>query len=381
LSWRDEIGFNVTMSPRRRCSGPILAIVFLASCGGDDGLGDGGGGVDASMVDVDGGGDGAPASDGDPGDAGPLPGVDSDGDGLDDDWEDGAGDAALLDWSDSDSDDDGTDDGDEDYDGDGLSNLEEFAAARMTSAPAGATPHPFRVDVLVEVDAMSGRTLPSAVLADASAAYADLPIDGVSGWSGVGLIFYRDEAGIGAADFADNAALRSFLVAHGPGYADGDEPALPVAKLVHLVSASRRLTTPTTPATTVFDPAGGAIEEAGVFIFIDAIDATHPACAGDISVADAQTAAVIHEIGHLLQLGHDTDVGGGVNSWNIMALAIDCTAASMRFFGTGNSDESLGATQEVGASRFSWAAAALMDFTNKLSVDTGVMVDGDGVEM
>ncbi len=380
MSWRDYIGFNVAMSPRRRWSGPIIAIALVAACGADEELVDGGGGVDGSLVEAD-GGDGGPAVDGDRADAGPQPGVDSDGDGLDDEWESAAGDAALLDWSDVDSDDDGTDDGDEDYDGDGLSNLEEFAAARLTSAPAGARPHPFRVDVLVEVDAMSGRNLASAVLADASAAYADLPIDGVSGWTGVGLIFYRDEAGISATDFADNAALRSFLVAHGPNYADADEPALPVAEFVHLVSASRRLTTPTTPATTVFDPVGGAVEEAGVFIFIDAIDATHPACAGDISVAAAQTAAVIHEIGHLLQLGHDTEAGGGVNNWNIMALASDCSEASMRFFGTGNSDESLGATQEVGASRFSWAAAALMDFTNKLSADTGVMVDGDGVEM
>ena len=358
-----------------------MALLVLAACGGDDELGDGGSGVDGSVAEVDGGSGDALASDGGLADAGPEAGEDSDGDGLDDDWESAAGDAALLDWRNPDSDDDGTDDGDEDYDGDGLSNLEEFAATRMTSAPAGATPHPFRVDVLVEVDAMAGRTLTSAILADASAAYRDLPIAGVAGWSGVGLIFYRDEAGIAAADFADNAALRSFLVAHGPTYADVAEPALPVAKLVHLVSASRRLTTPTTPATTVFDPVGGAVEEAGVFVFVDVIAATHPACAGDISVADAQTAAVIHELGHVLQLGHDTEVGGGVNNWNIMALASDCSEASMRYFGTGNSDESLGATQEVGASRFSWAAAALMSFTNKLSVDTGVMVDSDGVEM
>ena len=90
---------------------------------------------------------------------------------------------------------------------------------------------------------------------------------------------------------------------------------------------------------------------------------------------------MVHELGHILQLGHDTDAGGGINHYNIMSLATDCAEAGMRYLGTGNTDETLGNTESVASSRFSWAAEALMDFQNKLSVDTAVMVDTDGVEM
>ena len=80
-------------------------------------------------------------------------------------------------------------------------------------------------------------------------------------------------------------------------------------------------------------------------------------------------------------MGPPKNAGGGINHYNIMALATNCTEAGMRYLGTGNTDESLGNTESVASSRFSWAAAALMDFRNKLSVDTSVMVDTDGVEM
>jgi hypothetical protein len=320
-------------------------------------------------------------SDGLDSDAGPQPGNDTDGDGLDDAWEYAAGDSSLLDWTDSDSDGDSISDADEDYDGDGLSNLEEFAASRLTTTPPGGAPHPFRVDLLVELDAMVARQLPNSVLARVAEAFAALPTQGVAGQEGVGLLIYRDEQSIAAVDFDDNPALRAFLGAHGPTFPDSGSPAIPYDKMVHVAVVTRRTSTPTTSATTVYYSGGGDIEETGAFVFYDVIDETHPACDDAISVDAARIAAMVHELGHILQLGHDTDAGGGINHYNIMALATNCTEAEMRFLGTGNDDESLGATQDVASSRFSYAAEALMDFTNKLSVDTSDLVDVDGIEM
>jgi hypothetical protein len=345
---------------------------------------DGPSSVDATEADAPGAPDGALPADAAPDAAAPdagIPAGDLDGDGLDNAWEVAAGDTSLLDWHVSDSDDDGIDDGDEDYDGDGLTNLEELALARLTSSPAGTAPHPFRVDLPVELDAMTDRVLSDGVLADAAAAFEALPIDGAAGWSGVGLLFYRDEEDIAPTDFADNDALLSFLGAHGPAFTDFDDPPVPYDELVHIAVVTVRTSTPNTPATTVFYGSGGEVEDTGAAVFFDAIAATHPACAGDISVHAAQVAALVHELGHILQLGHDTDVGGGVNFYNVMAICATCPEAAMRFLGTGNSDETLGNTAAIASSRFSWAAAALMDFSNKLSVDTAAMVDVDGVEM
>ncbi len=371
-----------------------LWLAATTACGGaDNGEVDGGGsavdaafpwddglGADArsdSGVDHDAGDDAAFDAASDAAD----PNGDTDGDGLPDAWEIAADDPDLLDWNQWDSDGNGVDDGDEDYDGDGLTNLEELAAARLTSVPAGVVPDPFRVDILVELDAMAGCDLPDGVLEEASAAYADLPTAGVSGRVGVGLIFYRDEEEIPAVELADNDALRGFLVDHGPSFTDAEDPPIPYDQMVHVASVTLRTGTPDTPATTVFVTGGGDIEETGAAVFVDAIESTHPACAGDITVELAEAAGLIHEIGHLLQLGHDTDVGGGIDHYNIMSLAANCFEASERYFGTGNDDESLGATEAVGGSRFSWAAADLMQFDYKLSVDTSVMVDTDGVEM
>lgn len=347
---------------------------FAVACGSGDIVADvdaGPSGVDAGPFDPDAAADGDDAA----------PPVDTDGDGLDDAWEEAAGDPSLLDPTDSDSDGDGTSDGDEDYDGDGLTNLEEQALGRLTTAPPGGAPHPFRVDLPVELDAMAGRYLPNIALIDAVAAFEALPTEGASGWTGVGLLIYRDETGIMAEEFGDNAGIMSFLAAHGPQFGDTGSPPIPYDKLVHVAVVTRRTSTPTTPASTVFEAGGTDVEATGAVIFEDAIEDTHPACAGDITVEAAQVAALVHELGHILQLGHDTDVGGGIDHYNIMSLAADCSEASMRFLGTGNSDETLGNTESVASSRFSWAAAALMQFQNKLSVDTAGMVDTDGVEM
>ncbi len=357
----------------------LFAFASLAvACGSGDIVADVDGqpsGVDAGPYDPD----ANPSADAASHDAAPP--VDTDGDGLDDAWEEAAGDPGLLDPFDSDSDGDGTKDGDEDYDGDGLTNLEELALGRLATAPPGRAPDPFRVDLPVELDAMAGRYLPNSVLADAMEAFEALPTEGASGRTGVGLLIYRDEITIMAEIFDDNASIMSFLAAHGPQFDDSDTPPIPYDKLVHVAVVTRRNSTPTTPASTVFDVGGADPEATGAVIFEDVIEETHPACDGDITVDAARVASLVHELGHVLQLGHDTDVGGAINHYNIMSLATDCTEASMRFLGTGNDDETLGNTESVASSRFSWAAASLMQFENKLSVDTAVMVDVDGVEM
>ena len=53
----------------------------------------------------------------------------------------------------------------------------------------------------------------------------------------------------------------------------------------------------------------------------------------------------------------------------------------MRMHGTGNQDPTLGNTESQSAPRFSDPAADLMNFRNKLSVETAAMEDDDGHEM
>ena len=101
-------------------------------------------------------------------------GRDTDGDGLDDGWERGAGDPGELDWQSRDTDGDGVPDGLEDFDSDGLTALQEQAAGRLERIGAGARPHPFLKDLLVEVDAMEGRLPSPLVFEGVRAAYRDL---------------------------------------------------------------------------------------------------------------------------------------------------------------------------------------------------------------
>ena len=306
-------------------------------------------------------------------------GQDTDGDGLDDAFESNAGALAHLDPTRPDTDGDGTADGLEDPDQDGLNNAQEQAAGQRPSLPAGSVPHPLRVDVLVEVDLMAGITVQDAMFDAAAAAFAALPMAGVGGQSGVGLHFFVDESTIAARDFDGSGEERtSFLRDHGPRFSAPS--GFPAAEMVHVMVAQQRTDRPTLPAETLFLP-GSDVESTGVIIYQHAIDDAHPACSGEIQMEDALVAAFVHELGHTLQLGHDTEVGGGVNIFNIMALAGNCAQAIQRFHGTGNTNPALGNTESINASRFSNAAAALMRFTNKLSVDTAALVDDDGVEM
>ena len=103
-----------------------------------------------------------------------------------------------------------------------------------------------------------------------------------------------------------------------------------------------------------------------------------PAASGDLAdilFEEAVQSSLLHEIGHVLQLGHDTELGGGINFFNVMSLPRSCLESQMRFHGLMNSDMSLGATESVGLSRFSLSAALLMHFRDKISVDTSRLIE------
>jgi hypothetical protein len=313
--------------------------------------------------------------------------VDTDGDGLDDLWELAADDSSLLDWTNPDSDGDGTNDGLEDYDGDNLTNLEEFAASRLTAHNPEKSPHPLRRDLLVELDAMEGRTPDSPALDEVAAAYKALPLENADGTTGVSVHFYFDEMDIPAQDFDGSFPQRnSFLRNHGPQMDDGQTPPLPLDKMIHVVVAARR--------TDIQDRGGEVVthddnpEAAGVILYHDVIYDLFPMCERPvdpilppITPEEMIAATLVHEMGHTLQLGHDTGAGGGINYFNIMSVPTSCDEAHMRMHGTGNQNPALGNTESVSAPRFSDSAAALMNFSNKLSVEAAVMEDDDGHEM
>ena len=326
---------------------------------------------------------------GDAGDDGGIqPGVDTDGDGLDDIWELAAEDSTLLDWTNPDSDGDGTDDGREDYDGDNLTNLEEFAAARLAAHDPARSPHPLRRDLLVELDAMQDRVPDASALDEVAAAFQALPLQNPDQSTGVGVHFDLDELDIPVQEFDGSFSQRNnFLRNHGPQMDDGEDPPLPLDKMIHVVAAARR--------TDIADRGGEVVthgdgnpEAAGVILYHDVIYELFPMCERPvdpvlppITPEEMIAATLVHEMGHTLQLGHDTGAGGGLNYFNIMSVPTSCAEAHMRMHGTGNQDPTLGNTESQSAPRFSDPAADLMNFRNKLSVETAAMEDDDGHEM
>lgn len=306
------------------------------------------------------------------------PNKDSDGDKLPDLFELASG----LDPSKVDTDGDGTADGDEDDDKDGMSALVELAVWKSSPLePRKASPR--HRDLLVELDYQLGCGPSSAVLSKAIAAFDDVLLANPDGTSGITLHIYTDEKDLPVTPMAEPLADRmSYLGAHGPK-AGAAGPA--AAEMVHVMFVSTRPGMPSRGGDTVASSSEPP-DKAGVLIYVDNLKAIFPVCTNPyppaVSVEEALVSTTIHELGHTLQLGHDTTVGGAVNAYNVMSTDLgQCDLLKQRTRGVGNSNPDLGATAAVGSPRFSKAAALLMKLTNKLSVEANAFEQGSGYEM
>ena len=294
---------------------------------------------------------------------------DTDADGLLDDWE------AMhpaFDPSNPDSDHDGIPDGAEDDDQDQLSARQEWLSSSLASFPEMVPPRFDQSTVLVELDFMEGFAVEELSLEIARNAFAAIDID---------LRFFVDECNIDFALFDGSFEQRQDFFE--------DHQALNVpteiaASLIHVMFAARQLDRPFRPAEAISD-GGGITNRSGVFIYLEPILDAHPRCGGtgapSLKIFEAVGGALVHELGHTLQLGHDTELNGGINFYNVMSQTSSCLEAQRRHRGLGNRNPDLGSTEAVGRPRFSTAARGLMDLRARLSVDTGRLVNGTGYDM
>jgi hypothetical protein len=307
------------------------------------------------------------------------PSVDTDGDGLPDGFEKLYG----LDPQKKDTDGDGVLDGDEDEDKDGLTNAVEWAAWQTTRTE-GQKPSPKHKDLLVELDYQAGYGPSSTNLSEAIEAYAAVDVSNPDGTQGIALHVYIDEKDLTVASMSETLTDRlTYLGAHGPKASGSTGKHF--AKMVHVMFVSERPGSASRGGDTVASDSESA-EKAGVLVYVGNLKKLFPTCTQPnppaVSVEEAVTSTFVHEVGHTLQLGHDTTTGGGINAYNIMATDLGtCTLLKERTRGTGNTDASLGATESKGGPRFSTAAAALIKLTNKISVETNQFEVTDGYAM
>ncbi len=222
-------------------------------------------------------------------------------------------------------------------------------------------PDPSWPVLMVELDAMDGRALSQAVLDHATLAFYAAEIN---------IQFERDEETIPPFDFDGSFEQRTQLLAEHRTHPD----------MIHAISVTRRLDTPGRGGEVVASE-DGPLDGSGVLVFWDELASLHPACGSPtlpaISAGEARAGTLVHEIGHTLQLGHDTDAGGFVNFYNVMSVPDDCAQAQQRFHGIDNYDATLGATADEAEPRFSTAALQLMDMSNIIGIDTPNLIGNE----
>jgi hypothetical protein len=306
---------------------------------------------------------------------------DLDHDGLDDGWENLFNDSRMLSNL-QDSDQNGTIDGDEDFDGDGLLAKQEAALA-FSQSPINLfetlPPHPFAKDLLIELDYMMGKSLNLQVYQLLFDIWQSPPFDSIGG---IRLHIYEDQM-LPPILLDGSFSQRNQLFLSNPPMSF--DPNFPSHQLIHVIVATKRLDDMSRAGEVV--TAQGNLEASGLLLYYDLLDEIHPRCGINtpppvpfITFDEALAGTFAHELGHILQLGHDTQINGE-NPWNLMAVTSGCTSSRQRFHGEGNDDPSLGSTQSIQRSRFSRQASELMRFTEKLSVETDTLINqGLGLE-